>query len=77
MCRVVLTGMYQHIWYNSCRHRMCPQCAWLQMERWLVKQKARLLACEHYHVIFTMPDELRGLWLANVKPMTDLSEVPT
>jgi hypothetical protein len=30
------------------------------------------LACEHYHVIFTMPDELRGLWLVNVKPMTNL-----
>jgi hypothetical protein len=48
---------------------MCPPCAWLQIERWLLQQKARLLACEHYHVIFTMPDELRGLWLANSRPM--------
>jgi hypothetical protein len=60
------------VWYNSCRHRLCPQCAWLQVERWLVKQKARLLACEHDHVIFTLPDELRGLWLANVRAMTHL-----
>ena len=48
-------GHVERVWYNSCRHRMCPQCAWVQVERWLVRQKARLLACEHYHVIFTMP----------------------
>lgn len=51
---------------------MCPQCAWLQVERWLVRQKARLLACDHYHVIFMLPDELRGLWLANATAMTHL-----
>jgi len=44
----------------------------LQIEPWLVQQKARLLACEHYHVISTLPDELRGLWLANVRAMTNL-----
>jgi Putative transposase/Transposase zinc-binding domain len=65
-------GHVERVWYNSCRHRLCPQCAWLQIERWLARQKARLLACDHYHVIFTMPDELRGLWLVNVRPMTDL-----
>jgi hypothetical protein len=30
------------------------------------------LACDHYHAIFTMPDELRGLWLVNVRVMTEL-----
>jgi hypothetical protein len=44
----------------------------VQIERRLAQQRARLLACDHYHVIFTMPDELRGLWLANVRPMTNL-----
>ena len=65
-------GHVERVWYNSCRHRMCPRCAWLQIEPWLVQQKARLLACEHYHVISTLPDELRGLWLANVRAMTNL-----
>jgi hypothetical protein len=51
---------------------MCPQCAWGQIERWLVKQRARLLACEHYQVIFTSPHELNELWLANVAVMTPL-----
>ncbi len=65
-------GHVERIWYHSCRHRMCPQCAWLQVERWLTKQKGRLLACEHYHVIFTLPHELNDLWLANVIVMTQL-----
>lgn len=65
-------GHIERVWYNSCRHRMCPQCAWVQVERWLAKQQARLLACDHYHVIFTMPHELNELWLANVAVMTKL-----
>ena len=56
-------------------------CAWyspnhnrrdLQTERWLALQRARLLACDHYHVIFTLPHELNPLWLANVPLMTTL-----
>jgi hypothetical protein len=65
-------GHGERLWYHSCRHRRCPPCAWLQVERWLATQKARLLACDHDHVIFTMPDELRELWLANVRAMTTL-----
>jgi putative transposase/transposase-like zinc-binding protein len=65
-------GHVERIWYNSCRHRLCPQCAWVQIERWLVKQKARLLACEPYHVIFTIPHELNEVWLANVAVMSSL-----
>jgi len=65
-------GHMARIWYNSCRHRSCPQCAYLQTERWLALQQARLLACDHYHVIFTLPHELNPLWLANVRVMTTL-----
>ena len=65
-------GHVARIWYNSCRQRSCPQCAYLQTERWLALQRARLLACDHYHVIFTWPHELNLLWLANVSVMTTL-----
>jgi hypothetical protein len=80
-CRTAVLGGHVHacpeghvawIWYNACRHRMCPPCAWVQTERWLAKQQARLLACEHSHVIFTMPHALHALWLANVVVMTQL-----
>ena len=57
-------GHVSRIWYNSCRHRACPQCASLQ--------PARLLACDHDHVIFTLPHELNPLWLTNVPMMTTL-----
>ena len=65
-------GHVARVWYNSCRHRSCPQCAYLQTERWLARQRARLLACDHYHVIFTLPHDLNPLWLANVPVMTTL-----
>lgn len=65
-------GHMTRIWYNSCRHRSCPQCTYLQTERWLVLQRARLLACDHYHVIFTLPHDLNPLWQANVPVMTTL-----
>ena len=65
-------GHMARIWYNACRHRSCPQCAYLQTERWLALQRARLLACDHYHVIFTLPHDLNPLWLANIPVMTTL-----
>lgn len=65
-------GHFERIWYNSCRHRSCPKCAYLGVERWLRRQKARLLACDHYHVIFTLPDALRPLWRLNPELMTRL-----
>jgi hypothetical protein len=65
-------GHMSRIWDNSCRHRSCPQCAYLQTERWLALQRARLLACDHYHVIFTLPHDLNPLWLANVPVMSTL-----
>jgi hypothetical protein len=65
-------GHMARIWYNSCRHRACPQCAYLQTEYWLAHQQARLLACDHYHVIFTLPHDLNPLWLTNVPVMSTL-----
>jgi hypothetical protein len=65
-------GHVSRIWYNSCRHRACPQGAFLQTERWLALQRARLLACDHSHVIFTLPHDLNPLWLANVPVMSTL-----
>jgi len=65
-------GHMARIWYNSCRHRACPQCAYLQTEHWLALQPTRRLACDHYHVIFTLPHDLNPLWLANVPVMSTL-----
>jgi hypothetical protein len=62
-------GHIERVWYNSCRHRFCPQCTQLQSAQWLERQQARLLSTDHYHVIFTIPQALNALWLANVREL--------
>ena len=59
------------IHYNSCKHRACPQCARIQIERWLDKQRSRLIKCAHYHVIFTMPQQLNVFWVYNATLLAD------
>ena len=65
-------GHYKRHWYNSCKHRMCPLCAYTQIERWLARQKARILNTDHFHVIFTISDKLHDLWRLNTTVMTQL-----
>lgn len=63
---------FQRHWYNSCRHRACPQCNRLRLNQWLDRQTERLVQCGHYHMIFTPPHELCDLWIHNVREMTDI-----
>ena len=65
-------GHVERAFYNSCHQRMCPQCQALATERWLARQRARLIACAHHHVIFTIPHELNVLWSWNRAPMARL-----
>ena len=65
-------GHVEGVWYNSCGHRSCPQCSHLRKERWLEKQKARLLACDHFHIIFTIAHELDDLWRLNARVMAEI-----
>jgi hypothetical protein len=53
--------------YHSCRNRHCPKCHGDQTQRWLDKQRARLLPCAYYLVTFTLPAELRALARAHQK----------
>ncbi|MBF0353605.1 MAG: transposase [SAR324 cluster bacterium] len=80
-CRTAVLGGYQEVCeaghfeknhYNSCRNRQCPQCNTAQNEKWLEFQRSRLLDCAHYHVIFTLPHSLNGLWKHNEREMTNL-----
>ncbi|MGH8630816.1 MAG: IS91 family transposase [Burkholderiales bacterium] len=58
-------GHVARVHYNACRHRSCPRCSALPRARWAEAQAARLLGCEHYHVVFTLPHELIALWAYN------------
>lgn len=62
-------GHIERVWYNSCRHRACPQCNALARERWLAKMRSRLIECAHHHLIFTIPHELNALWMLNTPVM--------
>jgi ssDNA-binding Zn-finger/Zn-ribbon topoisomerase 1 len=50
---------------HSCRHRSCPRCQSSYTQTWLDKTQARLLPCDHYHVVFTLPHELNEIWQYN------------
>jgi len=65
-------GHVERVFYNSCHQRVCPQCQALEVERWLERQRARLLACAHHHLIFTIPHELNALWCWNRAAMAKL-----
>ncbi len=65
-------GHYHRIWYNSCKHRSCPQCSAMEKEEWIQRQSARIINTHHHHVIFTIPHQLNDLWLLNPKKMTNL-----
>ena len=63
---------HQQISYNSCRNRHCPKCQGLQKEMWAIQREEELLPVGYFHVVFTLPKELRGLCLRNPKLMYDL-----
>jgi hypothetical protein len=51
--------------YNSCRNRHCPKCQTLAKERWIDNQKYNLLNVGYFHVVFTVPDDLRSVFYQN------------
>ncbi len=51
--------------YNSCRNRHCPKCQGLAQLHWVEERMERMLPTHSFHVVFTLPRELRRLALAN------------
>ena len=49
--------------YHGCRNRSCPKCHGTQTAQWLQKRTAEILPCDYFHVIATVPGELRNLFL--------------
>jgi len=58
--------------YNSCRNRHCPKCQSLAQARWLERRMQRVLPTHAFHVVFTLPSQLRPLALANRTLLFDL-----
>jgi len=49
--------------YNSCRNRHCPKCQNTQREAWIESRKQDLIPVPYFHVVFTVPDKLNGLFI--------------
>jgi hypothetical protein len=56
---------HSEISYNSCRNRHCPKCQSLAQARWLERRMQRVLPTHAFHVVFTLPSQLRRIVLAN------------
>lgn len=54
-----------HAANSSCGNRHCPACQSDKSERWLEKQRSKLLPCNYFLVTFTVPEELRRLVRSN------------
>jgi hypothetical protein len=63
---------HQQIAYNSCGNRHCPTCQATAAARWLEKQASQLLPTPYFHVVFTLPDALDPIALANPRVVYDL-----
>lgn len=53
--------------YHGCRNRACPKCHGGQIAGWMEKRTAELLPCGYFHLIATIPSELRRLFLREQK----------
>lgn len=69
---VCLDCGHEHPFYNSCRNRHCPTCQSAAARKWLEGRLNRVLPTHYFHVVFTLPEPLRALALANPKLIYDL-----
>ena len=59
----------EHVLYHSCRHRACPQCGHDATGRWLSRQRELMLPVPYFHVVFTLPAELRRVVRAHQRAL--------
>jgi len=57
----------EHVLYNSCRDRHCPNCQGASRQAWLLARKEELLLTTYFHVVFTIPDVLHPYVLMNMR----------
>ena len=63
---------HQQIAYNSCRNRHCPKCQAAARSEWMQERAAELLPVEYFHIVFTIPEQLRPLAVQNKRVIYSL-----
>jgi Putative transposase/Transposase zinc-binding domain len=51
--------------YNSCHNRHCPKCPAVAQAKWIAGRLERVLPTHYFHVVFTLPAELRPVARSN------------
>jgi len=62
----------KEISYNSCRNRHCPKCQATKRAEWLEARAAEVLPTHYFHVVFTVPDDVGGVALANKRALYEI-----
>ena len=52
---------HQQYAYHSCKNRNCPKCQGDETDRWLARRREELLDVPYFHLVFTLPEELRPI----------------
>jgi hypothetical protein len=77
-CRTAALGGHQYVCdgcgytvplYNSCRNRHCATCQSLAQHRWLERRRETILPVAYFHLVFTLPGELRSVVAMNRERM--------
>src|ERR1700737_12461 len=63
---------HTEIAYNSCRNRHCPKCQAAASRQWLAEREAELLPVPYFHLVYTLPSELRDIAYQNKRVIYNL-----
>jgi len=55
--------------WHSCKNRSCPKCHAEQTRLWLEQRQAQMLPVPYFHIIATVPEELRAACRANQREL--------
>jgi hypothetical protein len=56
---------HEHYSYNSCGNRHCPKCQIARQMLWAEDRMRDALNVKHFHIVFTVPDELNPVCLTD------------
>jgi hypothetical protein len=62
---------HERIVANTCGNRSCPHCQSGERKAWVEARECELLPCGYFHVVMTLPDDIRQL--AKAFPLVVLS----
>lgn len=63
---------HEKIVYNSCHNRHCPICGNFKKEVWIQKQQESVIPSHYFHLVFTVPSELRSIIYFNQSKLYNL-----